>query len=340
MTHAILALNCGSSSLKYTLFDSAERRITSGLIEATGPAAIATSLAEIAASGLALSAIGHRVVHGGNRFTSPVLITPVIRQHIEDLMPLATEHQPHQVAGIDAMAKAFPGLPQVACFDTVFHRTIARERQEMALPGSFAARGLLRYGFHGLSFHYIATQFPRGKVIACHLGNGCSVAAIENGRSVYTSMGFTPIDGLMMGTRSGTLDPGAVLWLVDELGDSAAVRTLINKEAGLKGVSGISADMRQLLASRDPDAVFAIAMFVDRLVLEVGRAAAALQGVDTLVFTGGIGENATAIRDSALAKLAWLNATSHVIKTDEELMIAKSVRAVLADHGKRSSPAE
>ncbi len=330
MSRTILAINCGSSSLKYAAFDTSGQRSTQGLIESTGPSAIAEAVNAINASCTSVEAIGHRIVHGGSRFAEPVIITPDVRQHIADLVLLAPEHQPQHIQALDAFVKAFPHIPHVACFDTAFHRTIARERQEMALPRSFASQGLLRYGFHGLSCQYIASQMPHGKIIACHLGNGCSVTAIDNGISVYTSMGYTPVDGLMMGTRSGTLDPGAVLWLVEHLGSTESVRTLINKRAGLKGVSGLTADMRQLLASDAPDAKFAVGMFIDRLVLEVGRAAAALQGVDTIVFTGGIGENAKPVRDAAMVKLAWLGATTTVFKTDEELMIAKSTRTVLS----------
>ncbi len=329
MSQVILAINCGSSSLKYAIFDQTAQRVAGGLIDASGTAAVEKALTDLRHTGIAPRAIGHRIVHGGSQFTEPVIITPDIRRHIADLVPLAPDHQPHHILAIDAFAEAFPGVPHIACFDTAFHRTIVRERQEMALPRSYAARGLLRYGFHGLSYQYIASQIPHGKVIACHLGNGCSVAAIHNGKSVYTSMGFTPMDGLMMGTRAGHLDPGAVLWLVEELGNTESVRTLINKESGLKGVSGLSPDMRQLLASKDPQAAFAIAMFVDRLVLDVGRAAAAMQGAETLVFTGGIGENAKSVTDAALARLGWLGATHRIITTDEESIIARSVQALL-----------
>ena len=344
-----LAINCGSSSVKYALFDDNLQRLKGGTLEETAASAMPKVVEQLGGA-VEVSAVGHRIVHGGARFTSPVPITPQVRQDIADLTELAPEHQPHHVAGIDAITKALPGIPQFACFDTAFHRTIPRERQEMALPHSFAEQGLLRYGFHGLSYEYITSVFRRPKSIICHLGNGCSLAAIENGKSVYTSMGFTPLDGLMMGTRAGSMDPGAVLWLVDKLGGADQVRLLLNKQSGLKGVSGIGQDMRQLLASHDELAKFAIAMFVDRLVLEIGKAAAALQGFDALVFTGGIGENAAPIRERVVHKLQWLgldldvkanaaNASeitttssqrsAHVIKTNEELVIAKSVRAML-----------
>jgi acetate kinase len=344
-----LAINCGSSSVKYALFDGNLQRLSGGMLEETASSAMPKVIAKLAGAS-EVTAIGHRIVHGGPNFSSPVLITPKIRQEIADLTELAPEHQPHHVAGIDALSLALPHIPQFACFDTAFHRSIPRERQEMALPASYAAQGLLRYGFHGLSYQYVSSVFQRPKTIICHLGNGCSLVATENGKSAYTSMGFTPLDGLMMGTRAGTMDPGAVLWLVEKLGSAEATRQLLNKQSGLKGVSGQSQDMRQLLASNDEAAKFAITMFVDRLVLEIGRAATALQGFDALVFTGGIGENAAPIRELVAAKLGWLGLSldpaanianaltittptsqrsAHVVKTDEELVIAKSVHTML-----------
>lgn len=346
-----LAINCGSSSVKYALFDDNLQRLGGGIFEEIAQTAMPKVMAALGGA-TKVSAVGHRIVHGGPKFTTPVRITPQIKQDIEDLTELAPEHQPHHVAGIDEISAALPHIPQFACFDTAFHRTMPRERQEMALPCSYAAQGLLRYGFHGLSYEYITSVLQRPKTIICHLGNGCSLVATEHGKSVYTSMGFTPIDGLMMGTRAGAMDPGAVLWLVEKLGSADAAGQLLNKSSGLKGVSGLSQDMRQLLASNDEAATFAVTMFVDRLVLEIGKAATALQGFDAIVFTGGIGENAAAIRAGVIAKLGWLGleldapanlanahlittATSrrsaHVIKTDEELVIAKSVRAMLGN---------
>ncbi len=344
----ILALNCGSSSVKYALFDASCGRAAGAVIEGTGAEAVAKVARSV--NHADVTAIGHRIVHGGQHFSSPVIITPDVRRTIEDLVSLAPEHQPHHVAGIDAMAKLFPGCPQFACFDTAFHRSIPAVRQEMALPRHFAAEGVLRYGFHGLSCQFVSEQFPQSKLIICHLGNGCSVTAVENGKSQYTSMGFTPNDGLLMGTRSGAIDPGAVLWLVEKRGSAQSVRHLLNRESGLKGLSGLSSDMRELLASNDPQAEFAVAMFVDRLVLEIGRAAAALQGFDILAFTGGIGENASAIRKATITQLHWLglelddaaniksagqitvkgnSRKAVVVHTDEELVIAKSVAAML-----------
>ena len=344
-----LAINCGSSTVKYALFDAELRRLRGGAFEETAATAMPKVIEQLGGAS-EVSAVGHRIVHGGPNFTSPLPITPAVRQDIADLTELAPEHQPHHVAGIDAISKALPGIPQFACFDTAFHRSIPRERQEMALPHSFAEQGLLRYGFHGLSYEYICSVFQRPKTIICHLGNGCSLVAVQDGKSVYTSMGFTPLDGLMMGTRAGSMDPGAVLWLVEKLGSAEETRQLLNKQSGLKGVSGLTQDMRQLLASQDEPAKFAVTMFVDRLVLEIGKAATALQGFDALLFTGGIGENAAPIRERVVQQLAWLgldldakanaaNAhdistkssqrSAHVVKTDEELVIAKSVRAML-----------
>ena len=353
---SILAINCGSSSVKYAVFNEALQIVARGLVEATGDAALERAMAALSPYASIARAVGHRIVHGGERFTSPTLITPHVRADIEQLIPLAPEHQPHHIAGIDTVAKHFPDLPQIACFDTAFHRTIPQHRQEMALPLEFAKLGLLRYGFHGLSYEYISTCLSKPRMIICHLGNGCSLVAVKNGKSIYTSMGFTPLDGLMMGTRAGALDPGAVLWLVDRLGNTKAVRALLNRESGLKGVSGLSSDMRDLLAADDPRARFAVTMFVDRLVLEIGRAVAALQGLDAIVFTGGIGENAATVRAAVITQLDWLglkldtraNAehaaviselhpakeppipTAHVIQTNEEQMIARSVKGVLS----------
>ncbi len=344
----ILALNCGSSSVKFAVFNGELERVGHGMLDGTAAAVLGAVGERLEKWRPQISAIGHRVVHGGRQFSEPVLVTPEVRLAIEDLTPLAPDHQPHHIAGIDAMAQLFPGCPQVACFDTAFHRSIPRVRQEMALPGIYAEQGLLRYGFHGLSCEHVSSQFPNQKLIICHLGNGCSVTGVVHGRSHYTSMGFTPTDGLVMGTRSGTLDPGAVLWLVEKLGNTDEVRELVNKESGLKGVSGLSSDMRMLLASKDERARLAIEMFVDRLVLEIGRAAAAVQGFDLLVFTGGIGENAVAIREAVVERLGWLGLDGGsvtairkavVVKADEEQVIAKAVADVVGDHARPGSSA-
>ena len=254
------------------------------------------------------------MVHGGTRFAGPVRIDPGIRDEIAALAPLAPSHQPHNLAGIDAVARIWPQTPQVAVFDTAFHRTIPEHRQLMPLPRRFAEEGLRRFGFHGISYQSIVCRLPEfigerasGRIVICHLGNGCSLAGIVDGRCQYTSMGFTPLDGLMMGRRAGRLDPGAVLWLVERYdGDLEAVRRVLNQEAGLIGVSGISSDMRALLVDGSDSAELAISMFVDRIVQEIGTAVAVTGGVDAIVFTGGIGENAAPIRARVLQALGWL----------------------------------
>jgi acetate kinase len=338
----ILTLNCGSSSIKFAVFSRDLSPLLCGEVESIGagmapalkappgfpvpPAAMrghGAILDWLLGQGLgdrALSAVGHRVVHGGDHFVEPVTIGAGVRARIEALSPLAPLHQPHNVAGIDAVARAMPGVPQIACFDTAFHATIPEPRRRMPLPARFDAMGLRRYGFHGLSYEGVVAALPaligeraNGKVVACHLGNGASVAAIAGGRSQYTSMGFTPLDGLLMGSRPGRLDPGAVLWLTRKVGIDEAERVL-NRESGLLGVSGISSDMRTLLKSDEPAASLAVDMFVDRLVQEIAAAAAVIGGIEALVFTGGIGERSAEIRERSAAALGFLG-----VRLDEDL---------------------
>ncbi|MDF1609233.1 acetate/propionate family kinase [Hoeflea sp. YIM 152468] len=377
----LLALNCGSSSIKFALFDADFQRRFSGLVEAIGHGQtprLKTSEGDAGQFGApdqvhadvlpqlftqiilpragTISGIGHRIVHGGEQFAAPVKIDSLVQAGIADLTPLAPGHQPHNLAGIDAATRALPGVPQIACFDTGFHAGIATVRREMALPRSFARDGLIRYGFHGISYEHVAASLPglglsEGRVIACHLGNGCSICGMADGKSLWTSMGFTPLDGLMMGQRPGRLDPGAVLWLVEQHGGSTdAVSKLLYQQSGLLGVSGLSGDMRTLLASKDADAGFAVEMYVDRLVQEIGAAATSLGGVDALVFSGGIGENAAPIRAMTLEKLAWLgfmfdptaNAAgsirlttedsprqAFIVEADEERVIAQAIARLL-----------
>jgi acetate kinase len=306
-----------------------------------------------------LVAAGHRVVHGGVRFTQPTLVTPEIIDELAALVPLAPLHQPHNLAPIRALAQRRPDLPQVACFDTAFHHTQPEEAQAFALPREITARGVRRYGFHGLSYEYIAGRLPdvapaaaAGRTVVAHLGNGASMCALQAGRSVASTMGFTAVDGLVMGTRCGSIDPGVILYLMDELKmDTRAVEDLIYKRSGLLGVSGISSDMRTLLASEDPRARFAVELFVYRIARELGSLAAALGGIDALVFTGGIGERAGTIRERVCRRAAWLGVdldpaandadgprigaasgrvSAWVIPTDEELMIARHTFALLA----------
>jgi acetate kinase len=299
-----------------------------------------------------LVAAGHRVVHGGMRFTQPTLVTPEVIDELAALVPLAPLHQPHNLAPIRALAQLRPDLPQVACFDTAFHHTAPEQAQAFALPHDITARGVRRYGFHGLSYEYIATRLPevapaaaRGRTVVAHLGNGASMCALREGRSIASTMGFTAVDGLVMGTRCGSVDAGVILYLMDELKmDTRAVEDLIYKRSGLLGVSGISSDMRTLLASEDPRARFAVELFIYRIGRELGSLAAALEGVDALVFTGGIGERAVPIRERACRQAGWLGleldpaangadgprisadgsrVAAWVIPTDEELMIAR-----------------
>jgi acetate kinase len=292
------------------------------------------------------------------RYSQPVRVDAALLAELDAFVPLAPLHQPHNLAPIRAIAAEAPGLPQVACFDTAFHRAQPPLAQAFALPASITDRGVRRYGFHGLSYEYIANALPavdaaaaRGRVIVAHLGNGASMCAMHGCRSVASTMGFTAVDGLMMGTRTGALDPGVVLYLMDELGmDARAIENLIYRESGLLGVSGVSSDMRTLLASGDPRAAFAIELFCYRAQRELGSLAAALGGLDALVFTGGIGEHAAPVRERILRGCEWLgleldaaaNAAhrtcittpdsdipAYVIPTNEELMIARQARAVV-----------
>ncbi len=304
-------------------------------------------------------AVGHRVVHGGADFDTPVRVNADVLARLQRLVPLAPLHQPHNLAAIQTIAEVAPTLPQVACFDTAFHRAQATLAQTFGLPPEITGRGVRRYGFHGLSYEYVAqalraidSRAARGRVIVAHLGNGASMCAMHNGTSVATTMGFTPLDGLMMGTRGGSLDPGVILYLLDELQmDARAIEKLLYRQSGLLGVSGISSDMRTLLASDDPRARFAIDLFCYRAKRELGSLAASLDGLDALVFTGGIGENAAPIRERICQDAAWLGValdreanlngaprisleTSRVpvwiVPTDEETMIARHVGDALS----------
>jgi len=306
-----------------------------------------------------LVGVGHRVVHGGQEYTRPVRVNAAIVSALEKYIPLAPLHQPHNLAPIKALLERRPQLPQVACFDTSFHRSQPAVAQAFALPKSITDRGVIRYGFHGLSYEYIASVLPRhderaaaGRTVVLHLGNGSSICAMDKGRSVASTMGFTAADGLPMGTRCGSLDPGVVLYLMDELKmDARAIETLIYQQSGLLGVSGISSDMRTLQESRDPRAAAAIDLFVYRIGRELGSLAASLKGVDAIVFTAGMGENSASLRARVCRDAAWLGVelddaanerngprisgpasrvSAWVIPTNEELMIARHTRDVLA----------
>lgn len=305
-----------------------------------------------------LIGIGHRVVHGGLNYTQPVRVDAGVLKALEAFIPLAPLHQPHNLAPIRRALERAPELPQVACFDTSFHRTQPDLAQMFALPADLREAGVMRYGFHGLSYEYIASRLPeiapkaaQGKSIVLHLGNGASMCALEAGRSIASTMGFTAVEGLPMGTRCGALDPGVILYLMDQRGmDARAIETLIYSQSGLLGVSGISSDMRTLLASGEPGARLAVDLFVYRIRRELGSLAAALGGLDAIVFTGGIGENAAVIRSRVCRDAAWVgveideaaNAAGstcistaasrvavHVIATNEELMIARHTRRLL-----------
>ena len=332
---AVLVVNAGSATVKYALYSESLECLLHGLEEgAHHETLLARALARIDAEarGWQVVAAGHRVVHGGDKFASPVEISPAVLAELEKLQPLAPLHQPHNLGGIRAVAAQRPGLAQVACFDTAFHQTQADLARRFALPAALHDAGVKRYGFHGLSYEYIARRLAqtgefreRRKVIVAHLGNGASLCAIQDGRSVASTMGFTALEGLMMGTRSGAIDPGVLLYLLDERRmTSAEVARLLYRESGLLGVSGISHDMRTLLASHEPRARLAVDLFVYRVVREVGSLAAALGGLDLLVFTAGIGEHAAAVRDAVCAGSRWLGRFAvAVIPTNEEEMIAR-----------------
>jgi len=303
--------------------------------------------------------IGHRIVHGGPRFSAPVRIDPAVRAYLESIVPLTPLHAPAGLKGIDAATAAFPGVPQVACFDTAFHAGRPFAAAAYALPREYFDEGVRRYGFHGLSYEYIvremrrtAPDVARGRMVVCHLGNGASMAAVRDGRCVETTMGFTPTDGLPMGTRCGQIDPGVLIYLLREKGMSpAGVDTLIEKRSGLLGLSGIGADMRDLLASPDPRARDAVDCFVYRVTYFVGALAACLGGLDGIVFTAGIGEHAAPVRAKVCRNLGWLGlgldeaanaadaqcisapgskVSAWVIPTDEDQMIAAHVAEALA----------
>jgi acetate kinase len=348
MRGALLVLNAGSSSLKfaaYTLEAATPRERLAGQVEGLGakarftardPAgntlagealpngathaqAIAAILAFLdqALAGTKVAAIGHRVVHGGPRHAAPARIDAALLADLRALVPLAPLHQPHNLAGVDAALAHYPAIPQVACFDTAFHRTQPWEAETFALPPAFYDQGIRRYGFHGLSYEYIARTLAEhdpalaaGRVIAAHLGNGASLCAMQAGRSLATTMGFTALDGVPMGTRTGSIDPGVILHLIDTLGMSTAeVSRLLYSGSGLKGMSGISQDVRQIEAAGTEPARRALSHFAFRVRREIGALAACLGGLDALVFTAGIGEHAAGLRAAICENLGFLGIT-------------------------------
>ncbi len=310
-------------------------------------------------SGWTIVGVGHRVVHGGEAYSQPIRLDDAHVERLGEFVPLAPLHQPHNLAGIAAMRATLPGVPHVACFDTAFHRSQPPIAQLFALPRRITAQGVRRYGFHGLSYEYIADVLPQhlgakaaGRVIVAHLGNGASMCAMLGGKSQATSMGFTAVDGLMMGTRAGAIDPGVLLYLMDYHGmDAKALTRLLYRESGLLGVSGISQDMRELLASDQVEAAEAVELFCYRIVREIGSLAAAIGGLDALVFTGGIGERAAAVRQAVCRQLCWLGlefdasanaadalristvgsrVATLVLPTNEEWMLARHTAQLMA----------
>jgi acetate kinase len=286
--------------------------------------------------------VGHRVVHGGPHFTGPIIITPQVLDELRSLVPLAPLHQPHNIAAIDAVTERLPGVPQVACFDTSFHRGQPAVAELVPLPREVTVRGVQRYGFHGLSYEYIASVLPQvapdiahGRVIVAHLGSGASLCAMRNRKSIDSTFGFTALDGLCMGTRPGALDPGVVLFLFQNLGLTVKdVETMLYKKSGLLGISGTSNDMRDLLASPKPAARLAVDYFIYRATKEIGALAAVLGGLDALVFTAGIGENRDDVRTAVAEQLGYLGVGSrvpvHVVEAREELVAARAARALLS----------
>ena len=386
---AIVVLNAGSSSIKFCTFrrvaDGLERELrgqvaglgtTPRLAARRGSEIIvdrdlaAESMSHADALGLLLEflrdalhgetivGVGHRVVHGGLEFMAPTRVDAGILGRLDRYVPLAPLHQPHNLAAIRLMLERLPGVPEIACFDTAFHRTVPEVAQLFALPPRFAEAGVRRYGFHGLSYEYVASVLPAldqraaaGRTVVFHLGNGSSMCAMSGGRSVATTMGFTAVDGLPMGTRTGALDPGVLLFMFDELGMGVReVERLLYHESGLLGMSGISSDMRDLLASDAPAATLALDVFVYRARRELGSLAAALGGLDAVVFTAGIGENQPQVRRRICSDAAWLGleldvaanerhgprisaagsrVSAWVVPTDEEAMIARHVVRLL-----------
>ena len=385
MTDYTLVLNAGSSSLKFCVYQraagSAWRLESRGQVEGIGtnPKFSAkdeqgTSIASDALgekvsdarsaldalatwlrgrySGSKVLGVGHRVVHGGARFTTSTVVNSDVIAQLRQLVPLAPLHQPHNVAAIEAVAEQLPGVSQVACFDTSFHRGQPAVAELVPFPVEIRRAGVQRYGFHGLSYEYIASQLPKvapalanGRVVVAHLGSGASLCALKDLKSVDTTMGFTALDGLCMGTRPGSVDPGAILYLFQNLGLSAKeVETLLYKKCGLLGISGVSNDMRDLIDSKEAEAKLAIDYFVYRATKEIGALSAAMGGIDALVFTAGIGEKSAEIRRRICESSSWLGialneeanerhescithpkaaVSAWVIPTNEELMIAR-----------------
>ncbi|OWW19500.1 acetate/propionate family kinase [Noviherbaspirillum denitrificans] len=370
--NAILAVNAGSSSLKFALYPQNGTEIgaapLSGNIEgleAGGSPLVKVSskdgnstekleagegtpheralsalrsVLERHAQGIRITAVAHRIVHGGSRFAASVVLDDDTVAYLDTLCSLAPLHQPHNLAGVHAFRKHFPDLPQIGCFDTAFHATLPETEYTFALPKALRDEGIRRYGFHGLSYRYVTDrlleQTPRakGRMVIAHLGNGASVSAVKEGKSIATTMGFSALDGLMMGTRSGSTDPGVLLHLLRQGWSWEQLERTLYRESGLRGVSGISADMRTLRASEEPDAKLAIGIFTHRLLRECGALTACLRGLDVLAFTGGIGEHDTALRKEACDALSYLG-----VKIDDAANREATRDAIMPIHAKDST---
>ena len=343
----LLTLNAGSSSIKFALFardGDLATPLLAGQVEGLGAAGLthAQALQQVLArvDSAPVTAVGHRIVHGGTAFDGPVLIDDAAFDAMSALQTLAPLHQPHNLAGVEAARAAFPDVPQVACFDTAFHRSQPEINQRFALPQSLHDQGIRRYGFHGLSYESIRDQLlaedaaaAQGRIVVAHLGNGASMCAMHHAASVATTMSFSPLDGLPMGTRCGRLDPAVVLHLIQQQGRSAdEVSQLLHRESGLLGLSGLSSDMRELLGSSEPGARLAVDYFIEQVLRELAAMAAALRGIDMLVFTGGIGENAGVLRERIIEGAAWLGGAVEirVMHTNEEAIIARHTARIAA----------
>ncbi|MCF1710800.1 acetate/propionate family kinase [Tabrizicola sp. J26] len=389
MKQVILTLNAGSSSLKFALFPpEGDIPLATGLVDRIGAdgemrlkdgnggalplpkggdytshtRSLATALValEMSFPGLSVAAVGHRVVHGGPDFAAPVRVDETVLSALDRLSPFAPLHQPHNLAGIRAAIETFPHALQVACFDTAFHRGHSFENDAFALPRAYFDKGIRRYGFHGLSYDYVSghlamidPDLAQGRVIIAHLGNGASMCALNGGRSVTSTMGFSALDGLAMGTRCGQIDPGALLYLMQQEGmDGDAISDLLYKRSGLLGLSGLSHDMRELEAADTPEARQAVGYFIARIRRELGGLTAVLGGLDALIFTAGIGENSAPVRAAVCKGMDWLGLSIDetrneqnapllskdgakvrvmVLPTNEELVIARGARRLVAD---------
>jgi acetate kinase len=383
-------INAGSSSVKFSVFED-ERAVLSAQVDGIGahpktralgadgekvappdlgetppktpsdaiPAILKWASASL--GGQSLSALGHRVVHGGTHFAGPTRVTPQLLAELETLIPLAPLHEPFSLTPMKTTLRLHPEIPQVACFDTAFHRTMPEVNTVFALPYAYAEEGVRRYGFHGLSYEYIASVLPQqaadiaaGRVVVAHLGNGCSACAMSGGKSVATSMGFTALDGLPMGTRCGALDPGVVLYFLQQKKMTPeAISDLLYKQSGMLGLSGLSLDFRDLLASEAPRARLAVAVFCQEAARHIASLATTLGGLDGIIFTAGVGENAAPVRAGICAACSWLGLdldtaandrnmpgrisaagsriSAYVINTNENLMIARHVRTIVRE---------